>query len=44
VADLVCRYSGSLTLRTRFYDVGANRIDHDLSIESGRISLSVSAN
>ena len=44
LADLVCRYSGNLTLRTRFYDSGQNRLDHDLSIESSRISLSISAN
>lgn len=42
LADLVCRYSGRLVLRTRFHDAENGTIDHELLIEPIRSSASVS--
>ena len=41
VPDLVCRVGGQLALRTRFFDAGADAIDHELLIEPVRGSVSI---
>jgi hypothetical protein len=42
VDDIVCKYTGGLLLRTRFYDTGPHSLDHDLVIEHANVAVSIS--
>ena len=41
IPDIVCRCGDQLQLRTRFYDGDSSLVDHELTIESVRTSVSI---